>query len=222
MKNSSLNKCKRYSMFYLYTKIKESEIPAFLLHPFIETPVMVHNGVVADIVSNKEVRDNLLSKYSSKIDKATKIEDLFQLVRPQYRIQYFASVNEYLNDKDYAEMLSYSWKSSVLPISDANVKNYRILNFFKKANKKYLMTEKEIEQYEKLPNRITIYRGSENINYEDAFSWTLSKERAHWFATCYNKNGKIIEKEVDKKSIIAYFEYEGENEVIIDYKTLAN
>ena len=221
--NTSLNKCKRYAMFYLHTKIKESDIPIILLHPFIESSIIVYNGVVADIINNTDARTNLLSRYELKINHASKIEDLFKLIRPQYRLQYFASVNGYLNKEDYAKMLSYSWKSSIIQIPDAYVKPYRILHFFKRANKNYLMSEHELTTYNNFPEKLILYRGiGQHNECQNTFSWTISKDRASWFANGFNEGGKIIEKEIDKKSIIAYFEYGEEYEVIVDYKMVEN
>lgn len=48
-------------------------------------------------------------------------------------------------------------------------------------------------------------------------SWTLSFERAKWFAERFGSNTQIVYKAfVQKQDILAYFADRGEDEVVVD------
>lgn len=78
-------------------------------------------------------------------------------------------------------------------------------DLFKGANKQYLMTDEERKIFKNLPNRVTIYRGSQDISKGTNISWTLDYERAKWFAA-----EVLVKTEVDKSIIAAYFNREKE------------
>ena len=42
-------------------------------------------------------------------------------------------------------------------------------------------------------------------------------KQAEWFAHRFDEDGDVIEKEVDRKYIYAYFNSRDEDEVIVDY-----
>jgi hypothetical protein len=65
---------------------------------------------------------------------------------------------------------------------------------------------------------VTIYRGenTKSANSDDAFSWTLTKKTAEFFADRFNKGGgKINKKDINPKEIIDYLPNRGESEVIL-------
>jgi hypothetical protein len=65
---------------------------------------------------------------------------------------------------------------------------------------------------------ITLYRG-ENVDSaksDDAFSWTLDKKTAKFFADRFSKgSGRIVEKTVSPEEVIDYLDDRGESEVIL-------
>jgi len=65
---------------------------------------------------------------------------------------------------------------------------------------------------------LTIYRG-ENVDSakgDDAFSWTLDKKTAKFFADRFSKgSGRIIEKTIKVEEVIDYLDDRGESEVIL-------
>lgn len=73
-------------------------------------------------------------------------------------------------------------------------------------------TLKELESYE---NMITIYRGeaNESTPYPEAYSWSLDKNVANFFATRLGKEGRIITARIDKDKILDYID-ESEEEII--------
>ena len=85
----------------------------------------------------------------------------------------------------------------------------------KEPGRNYLMNNKERKYLDKLPEQITIYRGMTKVEQESkdfGVSWTLTKERAEFFAKEYQRNytTKQLQKVVhsmiiDKKNFIAFF-----------------
>lgn len=131
----------------------------------------------------------------------------------------FARIKECLSEKDYAEILVDYW--STLGITDESKSKF--LSWFKEANKEYLMNKREQKKFDKLPERITIYRGVNNPKFKYGFSWTIDKRIASWFANRYeNKESYVYECTVDKKDILCYLDIRNEKEVIIDSEILEN
>ena len=64
---------------------------------------------------------------------------------------------------------------------------------------------------------VLIYRGVGSEDYKYDMSWTLSFERAKWFAERFGSNTQIVYKAfVQKQDILAYFADRGEDEVVVD------
>ena len=72
-----------------------------------------------------------------------------------------------------------------------------------------------------LPDKVLIYRGADNPEYEYGFSWTLDKNIAIWFANRHeDRKPYVYECTVDKRDLICYFEIRNEKEVIVDLEAL--
>ena len=66
---------------------------------------------------------------------------------------------------------------------------------------------------------VKIYRGqnTKSTPYQKAFSWTIDKEKAIFFATRFDKyGGELYEAMVKFEDILAYIDRRGESEVIIN------
>ena len=87
-----------------------------------------------------------------------------------------------------------------------------------------LMTKKELKYLKSLPDNITICRAmtvEESISKDYGVSWTLNKKVAEFFRNKYERNfdtnGKpkiIIELEINKNDVIAFFNERKEKEII--------
>jgi len=73
--------------------------------------------------------------------------------------------------------------------------------------KDYFMDEENKAEFDKLPDKIKVYRGYDDCPY--GFSWTLSKKIAEMFGS------NIREREVEKKDVFAYLNDRTEEEIII-------
>lgn len=77
------------------------------------------------------------------------------------------------------------------------------------------MGGQELATFESLDNELIIYRGCVKGLNENGLSWTLSKDQAEWFAKRFDKDGIVIERRINKKNIVAYFNSRGEEEVVV-------
>lgn len=221
MENNKTNMeyCKSVALDFLHTEIEQTTIPTIVLHPFFDSSVVLFDSTLFDITKNTNAKNKIIIQYELKINKAENVKEIFHMLRAPYRMQYFSFICDYLNEKDFAEMLSYSWTNDEYANNNKCVKISRILLLFKKANKQYMMNENDFETFQKLPDRVKIYRGVTDYNKDNikVLSWSLSKKTAEWFSQRFNLPGKVLEKEVDKKYIYAYFNVKNEQELIVDY-----
>lgn len=67
--------------------------------------------------------------------------------------------------------------------------------------------------------KLEIYRGetSKSTSYKNGgISWTISKDKAEWFAKRFNSNGCVYKLEVNLEDVLAFLECRDEDEIIID------
>jgi len=94
----------------------------------------------------------------------------------------------------------------------------------KRKGREALMNEEELKVWKNLPQQVYIYRGmtiEEQESGDFGVSWSLSIEKAEFFAYEYTRNHytknltKTVQHlKVDKKDIIAFFNEREEEEVI--------
>lgn len=216
---TNLEKCKEVALDYLHSKIYPTKLPFFVTHPFFKSTIFPYKDSFIDINENEEAKNEIMAKYELQIGETKDIDSIFFMMCNQYRMQYFSHIKQWLSEKDFGSLLAYSWVNDENANNNSVVDIEDILYYFKKAQKIYLMNEEELEKYKKLPQKITVYRGvtDHNRDNDKALSWTLSKKKAEWFAHRFDEEGDVIEKEIDKKDIYAYFNSRNEDEVIVDY-----
>lgn len=79
----------------------------------------------------------------------------------------------------------------------------------------------EIVQGKKL---ITVYRGEgeKSTPYQDAFSWSIKKKVATFFADRFNDRGKIYKAQISVDDVVDYLEHRNEFEIILRAEDLKN
>lgn len=96
---------------------------------------------------------------------------------------------------------------------------------------KTMMDEKESLQFDKLPDRLTIFRGmslEENKSKDYGLSWALNQETANYFANKYLRNfnktgdGIVVSKEVSKSDCLGLLYGREEQEIIFRSTTQDN
>lgn len=138
------------------------------------------------------------------------------------KFQIFLSLKPILKGKLYWKTLREAYTMS------DNLFKYRYdlrASFLsEELNRDSLMSNKELTVLKNLPNKVKIYRGAATDEIDSknfGLSWSLKKEVAEFFAFVYRRNyntssslKKVIEIEVDKNEIIAYFDNREEDEII--------
>jgi hypothetical protein len=79
-------------------------------------------------------------------------------------------------------------------------------------NTNLLMNENELNELSKLDDILTVYRGCIDQN-KDGLSWTLNKSEAINYIK--DNDGYLIEKQINKSDVIAYFMDNGKQEIIL-------
>ena len=223
-KETNMEAIKDVAKTLLYTDIHIDDTFDFLCHhPFFQTTATfdMETHKVLDLSKEKDL-DKARNMMEKQIDKAQSYSHLFMLVQKPYYPAMFKYSAQYLGEKDFADALAYTWTTTEFPNHDANVSLSEFLNMFKKANKEYLMNEENMEAYNALPDKVTVYRGTCLESTTKAMSWTTDIDKARWFAGRFGDNGKVYEAQINKKDIFAYFADSGEKETVLNYKKLEN
>jgi hypothetical protein len=138
------------------------------------------------------------------------------------RFQIFLSIKPLLKGSKYWYALRHTY------IHSDDLYNYRfdIREAFscEEPNRDKIMYARERKYLEKLPQKITIYRGMTLEEKESGcfgISWTLKKKTAEFFANRYWRNfatkgkKKVVHSiTIDKNEVIAYFAVRSEYEII--------
>ncbi len=82
---------------------------------------------------------------------------------------------------------------------------------FDDVDRHHIMDEEDLDKYDVFPEKITIYRGTENPKETvPRISWSLSREVAHRFGTAH-----MFKAVIDKGNVLAYFSKNGDEEEIV-------
>ena len=103
-------------------------------------------------------------------------------------------------------------------------------DFLKTCFKDRFESEEWIEAISNLKNEvgdkklITIFRGegSKSTHYEDAYSWSLKKKTATFFADRFNDRGKIYKAQISITDVVDYINQRSEYEVLVEADKLKN
>lgn len=131
-----------------------------------------------------------------------------------YRIGAFINIQHRMKDTVYWRLLGDVWTDT--ENQHSYLKELKVLVTSLRPNRHYLMNEEEDNYFRSLPDEVIIYRGCiKNLN-ENGLSWTLNKDKADWFSNRLNREGKaiILEKKINKRELIAFFNGRNEYEVI--------
>lgn len=208
-----INRIRQVAKTFLYLDIQiDDRFPFIIHHPFFCNPFFFYKTSQYNLTDKNEL-GAAQEFLADEIDKADLIR-LFILIQKPYHLLFYKFINVYLDEKEFAKYLAYVWVNSENPNQDVNVSLNEVKEWFKKANKEYLMEEEDYNYYAALPDKIKIYRGVANNRNPKGISYTDNKETAEWFMNRFGDNGYLIEKEVDKKDIAAYFNTRCEQELV--------
>ena len=206
--------------------VKTEYSPMIVSHPFTNSGIlgmpMDDDYKFINIVDSADGLKLWQEQVKSQIMSAKNVMEICYMMNSAYLLTFLDSVKEHLSRHDYAHALSYSWVKEESPNKDPNVSKTKLIKMFKMADKDMLMSDSEREVYDDMPSSVRVYRGvgrGKGAGSPNALSWTLSRDKAEWFAHRYG-DGRVYSATIDKKHVLAYFGDSGESEVVVDYKYL--
>lgn len=165
--------------------------------------------------------DPIALSVSSFEDEKRAIDGLLILADDTTRLGLFSNLALLLSDKGYWYALGQAYTDSDW-LDQVPIEWKRLFFSSSKPHREFLMNADEQTFLNSLPRRIRIYRGmstQERDSGEFGISWSLSEERAKFFANDYLRHAVKYEKvvhsiEVRQEDIIAYFNGRQEQEII--------
>ena len=210
-----------------FKPVANKEFPFIIYHPFIaQNPAPFKNkdgslGFI-DIFEDKDKYSELIEQKTNYINEAKSFEDILPMVNRPYQLLFFKINKDYISKETYNNCLKEIWYLTEFPNADKNVSVDESLDMFKNADKKSIMTKSELLKLKTLPDEITIYRGTHKRNNSKALSWTDDYQSALWFAKRFDNNGYVLQANIKKDDIIAYFDERNEKELIVDFNKIYN
>lgn len=202
-------------VFKLLLYIEPRQNPNFswiVDHPIIENICLADpdGGIITNIFEDTDglerYREALIERLSGK-----DISSCVMMVRKQYRLFYLVTcVREgAITKAQGADEILDCWSSIETVYNDMNV-DHKTLNSYLKEYRKNHSLEERVNGL--TGEKITIYRGQIG---PEGNSWTISKEKAEWFANRWNKGLPVWEGEIDLNLIVKYERNRGEEEIIV-------
>ena len=142
------------------------------------------------------------------------VSSILIMMSSPYRLQFLNMIEDDITQKEFSEHLAWLWIDTEFPNQYPQA---MLIKLFKKSDKKLLMNKEEIGVFDKLTDKITIYRGLQTEKAKKlGLSWTLSREKALWFANRWKKKSKVYSAKIRKEDAFAYFRTRGEEEIVVN------
>lgn len=224
---TDLNSIKDVAITLLYTDIHETEFsPVIVSHPFTNSgivPVPSDDGgyTLVNIVESGEHLDTWQNWMAKRINESDSVTDIYIMVNKPYIFAFIKLCLPYLSKEDLSELWQDAWIRVEFSNDDANLSTSEARDIFIKV-KDLIMTDDESDEFRKLPDVVTVYRGVTGFNdsrdkVSSALSWTLSRETAEFFAKRWKDvRGFVYECTTPKSHILALLNGRNEHEVILD------
>lgn len=230
--NTDIEGIKRVAKLLLEMPVEVDKKFEFICHhPFIKdtyTPVPCEKtesnpaGMEMLDVRDQDDLERIKSFYIKGIDNCKKALDFFIVINKPYSGIFFKLIKDLLNRKDYTDMLETLWTMMEYPNKDINVTQKEWVSYWKKADLDYLYSFEDKKKLDSLPDEFYVYRGLMERADLKALSWTLSLDKAIWFATRWNNKGKVYRGLCKKEDILAYLSCRNEEEIVVDWHDLEN
>lgn len=217
-KKTNILGVKEIAKAFLYLEPEVNpDIPLFVEHPYFTNRVIMtkeHNLI--DFIEHPEALDKAREEITKQIDDGNLIT-MFCLIQNKYHLAFLKHIKQYMSKKDFTKRLAEAWITSENPNQDINVSVNELIQWFKQADRDYLMSKEEREYFDALPEIVEIYRGVAVGRAEQkGLSWTCNHDTAKWFSERFNRGderGYILKGKIHKKDIFAYFNGRNEDEI---------
>jgi hypothetical protein len=212
-----MNKQKVLNILSMYSRGMRIEIRdmGIVSHPLLNS-IFDNDPLTGkmEVMDSEEKRQLAVEKRLKLLESHSDIFSIFMIVNKPYRIQFLDLIKTFLDDKEYNTLLSESWCDVEWPHIEGVQK---LTKLFKLSKKELLMDEDELIEYNKLPEKITVYRGLQGKKSPiRGLSWTLDLETAKWFAHRFNFNGKIYQATITKKNVFMFTNSRNESEAVVN------
>lgn len=202
--------------------IEETQVSFIASHPFTNTWTTC---LMDDKANSYELVDLHNQEHAAKWRKyvrkeigKTNLLGVFTMLNKPYRLNFLKLIADSLSNEDLGKILGHFWQTTEVISLDNSITGKDIISWFNRADKKTLMTDKERKIFDSLPEQITVYRGVTDYNKrkKKAFSWTIDKKVALWFANRFNTGtGEVWTMIVPKERVLCVFEG-NEREIVIN------
>lgn len=234
MTNENFSKVKEIAIVFLEAEIQTRELPlgngqvhTCIDHPFFDNRIVYFAeedsaNQFCDILSSDAAMQKAVQRYRKFIEKAESIDTILLLITKPYRLQFLETIQKSVSPEEMGALLADIWVSSESPNADA-VPLRILIKWFKAADKNSLMNAEELACYNSLPDEFQVYRGIGSKSNKKGISYTLSLEKAEWFANRFQKRGGyVLTGTAKKKDVLAYFNGRQEQEILIEPKNIAD
>ena len=214
-KTTDLDRVKEIAVDFLNMPIQKTDIDFVVSHPFTNS-IAGYDGKNMLNLSDSNDLQAWRDKYTELILDADNIQRILFMMNKAYYLAFLKHIRPFTARTEFDTLLSLVWNNIEQISMDCNVDARALVQWWKTADKKLIMSEKEYNDYLKLPNSVTLYRGVTDYNKDavHALSWTYDKEQAFWFAKRYDTFKKnqcyIWSITVSKERVLAVFDYEHE------------
>lgn len=232
MGETQLERAKNLAITFLHLPMRETELsPIVVQHPFFENAILMDKqGVFNALEEVDRYNAYLRTIAKNSIISCDGVGQLLSLIRKSYRLPFLLYMvrGKIISTKEAGNLLAEQWSLIENLSYDGTVPKRTVLRWIMAADKETLMDAGELRQFEALPDIVTVYRGCRTPRAVKGMSWTLSEEKARWFADRMSllSSGKcgdgslVYRAKIRKEDIVGYLSGRGEREVIVDYRKL--
>lgn len=225
MKETDIAEVRHITTLLLYTDIKlcdELAPELHVYHPFFSSSIQKVDNEFVDILKDEKALMQV-SKRIAELINTVDIECIYSLVNTPYKMTWYKHISRSLSDADRAKYLVRAWTEEENPNMDPNCPLSYVISEFKRTSKELLMTEKELDFYNNLPDEFPIYRGVSVGRNPKGISYTTNLEKARWFSQRFDsetKTGYILTATGRKEKALAYLNRRDEDELVYDTRKL--
>ena len=147
-----------------------------------------------------ELLQKLLEKEHNKV-----LKEVLSCFDATEKFEKLISVREKVDKEAYAMYVRFAIQTNT-----HDVPLEMLLDALKGLKQDDLMSKEEIDKLSKMPEILTIYRGTDPMEYPPRISWSLLEEKARWFdqgqmyKATINKNDIFVKKGVDCLTFMWY------------------
>lgn len=230
-KEHQLERAKSLAVTFLHLPMEKTKFsPIVVQHPFFESAFLMDKQGAFDALEDETRYSDYIRNFAKNCIQACEdMESLLALIRKSYRLTYLLYMvrGKIVSTKEAGNLLAGQWDVIENLSHDVNVPKGTVLRWIMAADKDKLMDEGELHKYNALPDTVTVYLGCRTAGVAKGMSWTLSEDKARWFAdrcallsSGAGQGAMVYRAQIKKEDIVGYLDGRGEREVIVDYRKL--